>query len=93
MVHKNKPNNVIFLVSLWIVLCQMVFEFCEKVLIILLCNQVWYDQDIIWNFDILHQMGDFNMCMTSSVTIHKELVNGLTIFIFCNEIIASLQNW
>jgi len=58
-VHKNKPNNVIFLVSLWIVLCQMVFEFCEKVLIILLCNQVWYDQDIIWKFDILHQIGDF----------------------------------
>lgn len=45
--YAQKPNNVIFLVSLWIVLCQMVFEFCEKVLIILLCNQVWYDQDII----------------------------------------------
>jgi len=30
------------------------------------------------------------MCMTSSVTIHKELVNGLIAFIFYNEIIASL---
>jgi hypothetical protein len=44
---------------LWIVLCQMIFEFFEKVLIILLCNQVWYDQEIIWKNDILHQMGDF----------------------------------
>jgi hypothetical protein len=75
---------------LWIVLCQMIFEFFEKVLIILLCNQVWYDQEIIWKNDILHQMGDFKMCMTSSVTIHKELVNGLIAFIFYNEIIASL---
>jgi hypothetical protein len=35
--------------------------------------------------NILHQKGDFLMCLTSYVLIHKQLVNGLTVIMVCND--------
>jgi hypothetical protein len=36
-------------------------------------------------FFLKHQMGDFLMCVTFTVIIHKEQVNGFTMIIVCND--------
>jgi hypothetical protein len=40
---------------------------------------------ILKKFSVLHQMGDFLMCLTSNVTIHKQLVNGFSMIKICND--------
>jgi hypothetical protein len=68
------------------VLCQIFFEFYEKELkYIFLCNIVKWNTFNIKKFNVLHQMGDFLMCLTSYVTIHKQLVNGFAIIKICSD--------